>query len=161
MGYQYQIIPLYFAGIIFFMIQRIQSIWLLLSSLIIVILSRLPIYVGSLGDGSKKELMTAERLHMMILALLLIILPIIAIFLFKNRTGQKQIIWLHILLNLLLLLFFYMAKSAFVEGQQPEFVSSRYGIAVIIPVLSIILDVMAFRGVRSDEKLIKAADKFR
>jgi hypothetical protein len=143
------------------MIQRIQSLWLLLSALIIVLLSRLPIYVGKLGDGTDKELMTAERLHMMIIALLLIILPLIAIFLFKNRSAQKQLIWLHILLNLLLLLFFYMAKGDFVQGQVPEFVSSRYSIAVIIPVLSVILDIMAFRGVRADEKLIKAADKFR
>lgn len=143
------------------MIQRIQSVWLLLSALIIVLLSRLPIYVGSLGDGSIRELMTAERLHMMILALLLIIIPVFAIFLFKNRSAQKQLIWLHILLNLLLLLFFYMAKDAFLQGQEPKFVSSRYGISVIIPVLSIILDILAFRGIRADEKLIKAADKFR
>jgi hypothetical protein len=143
------------------MIQRIQSVWLLLSALIVVGLSRLPVYVGNLGDGSVKELMTAERLHMMLVALLLIILPIIAIFLFKNRTAQKQLIWVHVLLNLLLLLFFYISKGAFLDGQQPEFVSSRYGIAVIIPVLSIILDVFAYRGIRADEKLIKAADKFR
>ncbi len=143
------------------MIQRIQSVWLLLSALLIVLLSRLSVYVGNLGDGTKKELMTAERLHMMIIALLLIIIPIIAIFLFKNRSAQKQLIWVHILLNLLLMLFFYMAKGAFVSDQQPAFVSGRYGIAVGIPVLSIILDIMAYRGIRSDEKLIKAADKFR
>jgi hypothetical protein len=143
------------------MIQRIQSVWLLLSALIVVLLSRLPVYVGNLADGTQKELMTAERLHMMIVALLLIIIPIIAIFLFKNRSGQKQLIWVHILLNLLMLLFFYIAKGAFLDGQQPEFASSRYGIAVIIPVLSIILDILAYRGIRADEKLIKAADKFR
>jgi hypothetical protein len=143
------------------MIQRIQSLWLFLSAALILLLSRLPVYVGSLVDGTKKELMTAERLHMMIVALLLIILPLIAIFLFKNRTAQKQLIWVHILLNLLLLLFFYIAKGSFVEGQQPEFVSSQYSLAVIIPVLSIILDVLAYRGIRADEKLIKSADKFR
>jgi hypothetical protein len=143
------------------MIQRIQSLWLLLSALIIALLSRLPIYTGTLGDGTVKELMTAERLHMMIVALLLIIFPLIAIFLFKNRKGQKQLIWIHILLNLLMLLFFYMAKGSFADDQSPAFVSSRYGIAVVIPVLSIILDVMAYNGIRADEKLIKAADKFR
>lgn len=143
------------------MIQRIQSLWLLLSSLVVIALSRLPVYIGKLGDGSQKVLMTAERLHMMIVALLLIILPILIIFLFKNRKGQKQLIWVHVLLNLLLLLFFYMAKGAFVDGQMPKFISSNYGIAVIVPVLSIIFDVMAYNGIRADEKLIKAADKFR
>lgn len=143
------------------MIQRIQSLWLLLSALIITLLSRLPIYTGTLGDGTVKQLMTAERLHMMILSLLLIILPVIAIFLFKNRSGQKQLIWIHILLNLLMILFFYVAKGAFADDQNPTFVSSRYGIAVVIPVLSIILDFMAYKGIRKDEKLIREADKFR
>ncbi len=143
------------------MIQRIQSLWLLLSALIIALLSRLPIYTGTLGDGTVKQLMTAERLHMMILSLLLIILPVIAIFLFKNRSGQKQLIWIHILLNLLMILFFYVAKGAFADDHNPPFVSSRYGIAVVIPVLSIILDFMAYKGIRKDEKLIREADKFR
>ncbi len=143
------------------MIQRIQSLWLLLSALVVVLLSRFAVYVGNLGDGAKKELMTAERLHMMIVALLLIIIPVITIFLFKNRPGQKQLIWVHILLNLLMLLFFYIAKGAFLHGQSPPFVSSRYSFAVIVPVISIIFDIMAYRGIRADEKLIKAADKFR
>ena len=143
------------------MIQRIQSLWLLLSALMVVLLSRLPVYTGTLADGTVKHLMTAERLHLMVLALLLIIFPLITLFLYKNRTAQKKLIWLHVLLCLLLLLFFYMAKDAFVAGQQPAFSSSRYGLAVIVPVGCIILDVLAYRGVRADEKLIKAADKFR
>lgn len=103
-----------------------------------------------------------ERMHLMILALLLIILPIIAIFLFKNRTGQKKIIWVHILLNLLMLLLFYIAKDGFIDAQrEPEFVSSAYGLALLAPILSLILDFMAYRGISKDEKLIKAADKFR
>jgi uncharacterized membrane protein len=144
------------------MIQRIQSVWLLLSGLSILLLSKFAIYSGTLGDGTKKVLMTMERMHLMILALLLIILPIIAIFLFKNRTGQKKIIWVHILLNLLLLLFFYIAKDGFLDAhREPEFVSSAYGLALIAPLLSLVLDIMAYKGISNDEKLIKAADKFR
>lgn len=143
------------------MIQRIQSLWLLLSALSIILLSRLPVYTGKLADGSKKELMVSGSLLMMILALLMIVLPLIAIFLFKNRIGQKKLIWLHLLLNLLLLLFFWIQQGSFVDTQKPPFTSSGYGLAVIVPVLSIILDIMAYRGISADEKLIKAADKFR
>lgn len=143
------------------MIQRIQSLWLLLSALSVLLLSRLSVYVVELGDGTTKTLMAAERLTMMLLSLLLIILPLIAIFLFKNRSGQKKLIWLHILLSLLLLLFFYMAKGDLLNGQTAPINSSRYGLAVGVPLLCIIFDVLAFRGVVADEKLIKSADKFR
>jgi CDP-diglyceride synthetase len=143
------------------MIQRIQSVWLLLSGLSIILLSRLAVYSGKLPDGTKKELMVAENLIMMIIALLMIILPLIAIFLFKNRSGQKKLIWLHILLNFLLLLFFWISQDAFVTEQLPQFTSSGYGLAVFVPVISIILDILAYRGISADEKLIKSADKFR
>ena len=143
------------------MIQRIQSLWLLLSALSIILLSKLSVYNGKLPDGTKKELLVSESLIMMILALLMIILPLIAIFLFKNRPGQKKLIWLHILLNLLLLLFFWISQDSFVSEQQPEFTSSGYGLAVFVPVISMILDILAYRGISADEKLIKAADKFR
>lgn len=144
------------------MIQRIQSVWLLLSGLSILLLSKLPIYTGTLGDGTRKLLITMERMHLMILALLLIILPIITIFLFKNRTGQKKMIWVHILLNILMLLLFYVAKDGFLDAYKaPEFVSSSYGLALVAPLLSLVLDIMAYIGISNDEKLIKAADKFR
>jgi|688.fasta_scaffold29080_5 hypothetical protein len=143
------------------MLQRIQSVWLLLSALSIILLARLSVYSGKLPDGTKKELLVSESLIMMIIALLMIILPLIAIFLFKNRSGQKKLIWLHILLNLLLLVFFWISQDAFVAGQQPQFSSSSYGLAVFVPVASIILDILAYRGISADEKLIKSADKFR
>jgi uncharacterized membrane protein len=143
------------------MIQRIQSVWLLLSALSIVLLSKLPVYVGSLSDGTKKELMAANNLWLMLLSLLMIILPLIAIFLFKNRTAQKKLIWLHFLLNLLLILFFWIIAGKFDSEQVPAFSNSRYGLAPIVPVVSIILDILAYRGIAADEKLIKAADKFR
>lgn len=143
------------------MIQRIQSVWMLLSALSIVLLSQLGIYHGVTPEGSKETLMAAQRMHLMILALVLIVLPIIAIFLFKNRQAQKKLTFLHILLNLLTLLFFWMAKDAFDSDTPSRFAESYFGIGVGIPVLSIIFDVLAYRGIRADEKLIKAADKFR
>jgi hypothetical protein len=143
------------------MIQRIQSLWLLLSALIILSLSRLSIFTGTSGDGTVHTLMTAERLHLMILAIFLIILPLITIFLFKNRVAQKKIIWIHILLNLLMILFFYLAKDAFMDKLPMGFTSSRYGLGVAIPAISIVFDVLAYQGIRADEKLIKSADKFR
>lgn len=146
---------------IFAMIQRIQSVWMLLSALCIVLLSRLAIYHGVTIEGTKETLMAAQRMHLMILALLLIVIPIITIFLFKNRDAQKKLMFLHIMLNLLTLLFFWMAKDAFDSNTPSRFTESYYGIGVAVPVFSIIFDILAYRGIRADEKLIKAAEKFR
>lgn len=142
------------------MIQRIQSVWLLLSSLSILLLAKFSIYTGTKGDGTVVKLMTAERLHLMILAVFLLVLPLIAIFLFKNRTGQKKMIWIHILMNLLMFLFFWLAKDAFI-GEGSIFTESNYGLAVMAPILSLVFDIMAYKGVRADEKLIKSIDKLR
>jgi hypothetical protein len=142
------------------MIQRIQTLWLLLSGLIYLLLARLPVFAGFTIDNTTVRLMTAERLHLMIMAILLVVMPMIAIFLFKNRSSQKKILWLHILLSLLMLLFIWMAKDAF-TNVEPAFQRTQYGFGVAVPVFSIIFDFMAYRGIRQDEALIKSADKLR
>jgi multisubunit Na+/H+ antiporter MnhC subunit len=142
------------------MIQRIQTLWLLLSGLIYLLLARLPIYAGLTIDNTTVRLMTAERLHLMIIGILLLVMPLIAIFLFKNRSSQKKIIWLHILMSLLMLLFIWMAKDAFINVE-PAYEQTQYGFGVAVPVFSIIFDIMAYRGIRQDEALIKSADKLR
>jgi len=142
------------------MIQRIQSVWLLLSSGSFLLLSRLPLASGIKPDGSTLKLMAAERLHLMLLSIVLLVLPLITIFLFKNRVGQKKLIWVHTLLSVLMVTFFWLAKDAF-TAVEPPFTSSAYGIGVVVPVIGIVFNVLAYRGIRADEKLIKSADKFR
>ena len=142
------------------MIQRIQSVWLLLSSASFLLLSRLPIATGVKTDGSEVKLMADERLHIMLFAIVLLVLPLITIFLFKNRVGQKKLIWVHSLLAILMVTFFWLAKDAF-TAVEPPFASSAYGLGVIVPIIGLVFNVLAFRGIRADEKLIKAADKFR
>ncbi len=142
------------------MIQRIQTIWMLLSGLVFLLLARLPIYTGITIDNTTIVLMTAERLHLMILSIFLVVMPLIAIFLFKNRSAQKKILWLHIMLCLLMVLFFWMAKDAFINVD-PAYERTQYGFGVAVPVFSLIFDILAYRGIRKDEKLIKSADKLR
>jgi hypothetical protein len=142
------------------MIQRIQSLWLLLSSASFLLLSRLPIATGIKPEGSTLKLMVAERLHLMLLSIALLVLPLITIFLFKNRVGQKKLIWVHTLLSILMVVFFWLAKDTFTDVE-PPFISSAYGIGVVVPVIAIVFNVLAYRGIRADEKLIKSADKFR
>lgn len=142
------------------MIQRIQSVWLLLSSASFLLLSRLPIATAVKTDGSEVKLMADERLHIMLFAIVLLVLPLITIFLFKNRIGQKKLIWVHSLLAILMVTFFWLAKDAF-AAVEPSFASSAYGLGVIVPIIGLVFNVLAYKGIRSDEKLIKSADKFR
>lgn len=142
------------------MIQRIQSLWMLFSALSIALMGKLSLATGTTTNGALQSLFVAERLHLLIISIFLMVLPLIAIFLFKNRTAQKKLIWLHLLLCLLMVLFCWMAVGAF-EKVTPAFQSMRYGLGITLPVVAIVFDVLAFRGIRADEKLIKSVDRLR
>lgn len=142
------------------MIQRIQSLWMLLAALAIALMGKLPLAKGTAADGTVQTLFVAERLHLLIISIFLMVVPLISIFLYKNRTAQKKLIWIHLLLCLLMVLFCWMAVGAF-ENVNPPFQASRYGLGITLPVIAMVLDIMAYRGIQADEKLIKSVDRLR
>lgn len=141
------------------MIQRIQTIWLLLAGLAIGFLFRWPLFSGVLADQSKRELMVAENYLLFVVAAVLIVFPLIALVRFKNRKQQKLLIWLSLLLNAVFIALIWMEVDQFKQAY--TFTSSVYRWPAILPVLSIILLIMALSAIRRDEKLIKSADRLR
>src|SRR5215467_4689414 len=80
------------------MIQRIQTIYLLLSLICSVLLFFLPVWQGD-------QVYTAMYLLLFPIALLLIVSHLISIFLYKNRKRQKQFCTGNILLYIIFLLW--------------------------------------------------------
>ncbi|MDX6746427.1 DUF4293 domain-containing protein [Polaribacter sp. PL03] len=143
------------------MIQRIQTVYLLLASIISGVL----IFVFNLWKSIKKDIFALDLLNsesyllkvIPILFLVSAILSFVAIFIFKNRKLQFVIGRLTILVNLILLgLLIYVSLTLPGEASVSE-----KGIGMFIPILAILLVVLANKAIKKDEDLVKSVDRLR
>lgn len=143
------------------MIQRIQSIYLLLTSFI----SGGLIFVFDLWDNMKTEVFAMDLFFrdsfflklIPLLFLLSAIVSIVTIFLFKNRKLQFVVCRLVILINLFLLgVFVYVLLT--LPG---EISISEKGIGMFLPIVAILFVVLANKAIKKDEDLVKSADRLR
>ena len=155
------------------MIQRIQSIYLLLAGLAIFALFIFPlahnVYVGNAPlditiSGTYQHLggQAAIKDHFVALSAataVIGILPIIIIFLFRNRKQQVALCYSVILV--IIGYSFWMAQTAKEVTGGVTLTPSNFGIGLFICPLSILLIILAVRNIHKDEKLIKSADRLR
>ena len=141
------------------MIQRIQSLWLFLAAACFFFVFKFPIASGKTNQNTISELFAASSLLLFIVAILLGIIALVTIFLFKNRSTQKNLIWLGILLDIVFIVMMYFQMETLKSN--PLLVNQTFKIGAIFPIIYIILMVMAYSGIRKDEKLIKSVDRLR
>ena len=136
------------------MIQRIQSIWLLIASVVSFLTLKLSFYSGIyLPDNLYHQLNGTQSLTIMIPTIGLGILSLVTIFLFKNRIAQLWLCIVAILLDLLLLFLYYRETSNFTKGD--------HAFTAVLHILIIASLVLAARGINKDEKLIKDSNRLR
>ena len=136
------------------MIQRIQTIYLVLAAAVSAGL----IFVFHLWTTTEDVLVYAKD-EMLYLGLFLgsALLSLVAIFSYKNRQTQFVLGRLNIILNFILLGFFvYQLLMPPGESQ-----ISEKGVAIFIPILSIVLLVLANKAIKKDEDLVKSVDRLR
>ena len=136
------------------MIQRIQSVFLLVVALLGVLL---PIWLNLWINAEGNEVFAQSEMVAMISFYVSAALAIIAILLFKNRQNQFVTNRLNMILNLFLLGFF-VYRSLNLSG---ETLVSEKGIGMLIPVFSIVFLVLANRAIKKDEDLVKSVDRLR
>ena len=143
------------------MIQRIQSIYLLLAGCI----SGAIVFFVNIWSTIKEQvfitdLFSSESILVKatpVFFFLSALLSIITIFMFKNRKLQFVLGRLNILINLILLgLLVYVSLS--LPG---ETAVSEKGIGMFLPVLVVLLLVFANRAIKKDEDLVKSVDRLR
>ncbi|MEI7964603.1 MAG: DUF4293 family protein [Chitinophagaceae bacterium] len=136
------------------MIQRLQTLWLLLAAACAFAGFKFSFYSGTNAKGlSPYELFGAENLLLLLTTLAVGALALITIFLFKNRSLQFQLCLLGILLEGLLLFLYYREVQNFKMG--------TYSLSAILHPLIIISFFMAAKGIRKDSKIIKESDRLR
>lgn len=137
------------------MIQRIQTIYLLLTFITIGILPFIfPLWI--LSDGKDYFFMN-NQVFAIILGLSTAI-TIYSIISFKKRQTQFVANRLNIVLNLILLgLFVYHSLN--LSGETISV--SEKGIGMFLPILAVVLLVLANKAIKKDEDLVKSVDRLR
>lgn len=142
------------------MIQRIQSVWLLLAALVMAGIFYFPVYKFS-GATSMLPLTIGNDFLGIILACLSIILSLVTIFRFKNRKSQSGLTWLNILICIGLQGWLFLGISRELSKPERANVPGFYWIGTFLPLLTLILLFLAKAGIRKDEKLVKSLDRLR
>jgi hypothetical protein len=139
------------------MLQRIQSIWLLLAAAFDAVTFRFPFFSGDwLGDepATKTVYLDAQTTPwLLIVTVLTGILAFVNIFLFDNRKLQLKLCYLGIFLTVVLLVMYFLEMTHFKDG------SIAFWVVFYFAILGCY--ILAARGIWKDQKLIKSMDRLR
>ena len=143
------------------MIQRVQTIWLLLSLACCVLLFFIPVWESSSSAPTgMDEIGAYTHLFLLPFAVLLVVSHLVTIFLFGRRKLQLRFCTANILLYLvffaLALFFIQQENNVFSNFHVQEFKSGA-----LLPWIGIFFNIMARRGIRKDEELIRSMDRLR
>lgn len=142
------------------MIQRIQTLWLIIVALTAFATSQLTLYVGNLPNGTELPFKLAGNLLLAITIILLGILALICLFLYKNRKLQFKLSVIGVLLSVgFLFLEYYVVENIF----KPKHAISTgsYQIGALLPLVMVVFFFLAARGIYKDERLVKSMDRLR
>lgn len=147
------------------MIQRIQTVYIFISAILIASLLKLKFADLSLNNELftfvAKGVFSGEELIFNGLAIFILI-PIVAllhfivIFLYKKRILQIRILVFSMVLLLGLFGLFFYYTYVGISGAKVAF-----KIPVVFPIVAVILDYLAIRGIGKDEALIRSLNRIR
>jgi len=155
------------------MIQRIQTIYLLVAFIASVLIFFFPLatYLSDLAyikfwvydiqdmvPSNEPLYGFLFNLPFIIICALIIFLIIFTIFKYKKRLLQMRLVNFAILLDIVMvvLMFFYTDKIS-----KDVAVDTKYEIGSVFPLIALVFLVLALRGIRKDEKLVRSADRLR
>jgi peptidoglycan/LPS O-acetylase OafA/YrhL len=136
------------------MIQRIQSIWLLLASACAFLSLKFSFYDGTYASNNEyHQLAGTANVKLLIVTSFIGALALLIIFLYKDRKMQLRLCIAGILLTILLLVLYFLATKDFSKG--------TYNLGALLPAAVIVLFFLAARSISADEKMVKDSDRLR
>jgi hypothetical protein len=141
------------------MIQRLQSVWLLLAAAAAFLSLRFSFYSGNMVAANQTKswvYFTAQsNLLLMILTAGVGLASLIAIFLYKSRKQQLRLTLITLLVSIVNLVIYFMQTQKFVPGE------GNYDLTAVFAIIVPVFLLLAIRGIRKDEKLVKSLDRLR
>ncbi len=144
------------------MIQRIQSLYLLLGVLIAGLLFYIPLFEippsSDHGTQVTRSYYAYENSFLLILTVGIGLLLFVTIFLFKNRKLQMRLCRLCILLIVIMVGLLFFTSDTLTHGLD-EKVTFKPG--VYFPLIQLAFVFLANRSIKKDDDLVKSADRLR
>lgn len=154
------------------MLQRIQTLYLAASFLLLMVMFFVPLAVISLGNGGEfvwkfatafsgeTPFMKAIIWPVSIMMIVEAFLVFAAIFLYTNRPLQMRLC----LYNMILMVLFYVVFFLVYLFIKPSFevsVNLRPALFFSFPIIAVILHYLAIRAIGKDEALVRSLDRLR
>ncbi len=137
------------------MIQRIQSIYLLLSTAAIALFNFLPLGIDETPEPDIIA-MAPNFIELFGIAIGIGAISLINTFLFKNRKLQMNICKL----TMVLILGLIGASAYFLLGVPETTIESPH-VGLIMPLFALIFSFLAMKKIGQDEKLVRSIDRLR
>lgn len=154
------------------MIQRIQSLYLLISAALVALMYFMPyasitgysdeILLNSRGIfKSSGEMVEGSALFLIAIGIE-VLFTLAIIFQFKKRNRQMLLAKFNLLLMTIIIavVFFYADYAKALTGLPKDSIVN-YEVTCLLPVISIVLNYLAIRAIKKDEDLVRAADRLR
>ena len=137
------------------MLQRIQSIWLLLAGVAAILTIKLPFYSGIQEPTIPYNELNAVTggIVLLLVTITIAVIAFVTIFLYKNRTIQLRLCVVAIIMEALLIFLYYRQIAIYTKG--------TFALTSILHMCILLFFVLAARGINKDEKLIKDSDRLR
>lgn len=148
------------------MIQRVQTLWMILAALLVFLTIKFSFYSGTLildtttnavtnlaTDGTYHVLRATDNFLILILTSALGTGIIINIFLFKHRSIQMRIIIIAILLECLIVYLYIRETNKYSQG--------NFNIWAALHIFIVLFLIFAAKGIYKDSKLIKESNRLR
>ncbi len=131
------------------MIQRIQSIYLLIAVISMTLISfKVPIYYLN-----ETLFMAQDDTKLFVLTIVGALFSLLGLFMFKNRKFQMKLIRLTVLIQMIIGIRMFMLFIKFEVVLNNSF--------LFIMVFTLITLIMAYRGVKKDDDLVRSIDRIR
>jgi len=157
------------------MIQRKQTLFLLFAALSLIALFLFPLasfigdtdslvlYIYQLQSLVPDQIPAFPSILVLVLAFmvfLMLLISVVSIFMYKNRKMQIFLVKTGIIISLLLIaafFFYYVNELETITGAP----AANYEVGTYLLLIPFVFFILALRGIVSDEKLIRSADRLR
>ncbi len=156
------------------MIQRVQSVYLLLVTVLMSFFLIRPYAFIRLTDGQilnfsahkieyslngESTSVYKKTIPIVVLVLITGLISLVNIFLFHRRILQMRICLLNGALIVLLLVIMLIYYSSAMHAH--DLAHHTWRLAAVFPIIALVIDVMAYRSIQSDEMLVNSYNRIR
>ena len=141
------------------MIQRVQTIWLLLAAITGFIVTQAPLYEGILAGQAVKRFFATENFLLFAVAIIASFSALVAVFLFRNRSVQIKLTIFGILVSVGFIALEIWQAQNFEKTNGILKLSYLWG--ALLPIAMIVFFIFAAINIRKDTKLVKSLERLR